>query len=113
MMAAMDQRPDDNAIEASLRVPEDMAQEIFADIEAQDAVRGDWPSPRDADQPEAPWPSPDSAALRYLIWKATASLEAGMDPRTAIVTLAAHAWFEGGIVNYDRGQRDGRRPRSV
>jgi hypothetical protein len=30
-----------------------------------------------------------------------------MDVGTALVQLAVHAWFEGGVENYDRGRRDG------
>ncbi len=51
--------------------------------------------------------------LRYLLIKAEKSIAAGMDQRTALLQLAVHAWFEGGIENYDRGQMDGRRPRPV
>lgn len=36
------------------------------------------------------------------------SVDAGMDPQTAAWQLAVHSWFEGGIENYDRGQRDAR-----
>lgn len=36
------------------------------------------------------------------------SVKRGMDLRTAAFQLAVHYWFEGGVANYDRGQRDGR-----
>lgn len=41
-----------------------------------------------------------------LLLKAEASVAAGMDVRTAMTQLAVHAWFEGGIENYDRGRQD-------
>jgi hypothetical protein len=67
-------------------VPDDLAEALFAAITEMDAQRGDWPQ---------------------------ASLDAGMAPRSVMIQLAAHAWFEDGIENYDRGQRDTRRPRAV
>jgi hypothetical protein len=47
--------------------------------------------------------------LRFLLWKATTSVEAGMDARSAVTQLAVHAWYEGGVENYDRGRRDATR----
>jgi hypothetical protein len=54
-------------------------------------------------------PAENSPMLRFLLWKATASIEAGMDLRSALTQLAVHAWFEGGVENYDRGRRDATR----
>jgi hypothetical protein len=48
-----------------------------------------------------------------LLYKAQASMDAGMDIKVAMLQLAVAAWFEGGVENYDRGQRDARRPRAV
>jgi anti-sigma factor RsiW len=107
----MTRSPDD--IEATLQIPEAIAAGMLAVAADQDQARGDWPSPRKAVQPAAPWPALDNAALRFLIHKAKASLAAGMDQDTALLQLAVHAWFESGIENYDRGQRDARRPRPV
>ncbi|MBB3041246.1 hypothetical protein [Nocardioides soli] len=107
----MDRTPDE--IEDSLSIPEEVVQPAVAKMQAQDAERGDWPSPRETRMPEQPWPAPDDPMLRFLLHKAKASIDAGMDVGIAMVQLATHAWFEGGIENYDRGVRDGRRPRSV
>jgi hypothetical protein len=97
-----------------LTIPDDIADPAIIRTEAQDADRGGrWASPRAAEQPDPPWPSLDSPVLRYLLVKAEASVSAGMDIGTALMQLAVHAWFEGGIENYDRGQADGRRPRGV
>lgn len=105
--------PTPDEIEASLTLPPAVVEPVLAMKDAQDEGRGDWPSPRLADQPAPPWPDEDSPILRYLLAKAQASLDAGMDVRTALIQLGVHAWFEGGIENYDRGQRDARRPRAV
>jgi hypothetical protein len=105
--------PTPNEIEASLKIPEDLASALLAHVAEQDANRGDWPNPRDADQPQPPWPADDSPVLRYLLHKAEASMAAGMDRTAAMLQLAVHAWFEGGIENYDRGQRDARTPRAT
>lgn len=108
----MTRTPDE--IEASLMIPAEVAEPVFSYKEAQDAARdGRWPSPREANQPDSPWPSQDNVMLRYLLVKADQSIAAGMDLRTALLQLAVHAWFEGDIENYDRGQVDGRRPRPV
>ena len=96
-------------IEASLIVPGDVADGLINLRAAQDAHRGPWPSPRDARQPEPPWPAENSPMLRFLLWKTNASVEAGMDMRSALTQLAVHAWFEGGVENYDRGRRDATR----
>lgn len=97
---------DPDEIESSLDVPRDIASAAMRRMEEQDARRGDWASPRHAAQPSPPWPDADNPILRYLLWKAQASLDGGMDARTALLQLAVHAWFEGGIENYDLGRRD-------
>ena len=108
----MPRSPDE--IEASLLLPDDITESIVVYKEDQDTIRGArWPSPREANQPSPPWPSQDNVMLRYLLIKAEKSIAAGMDRRTALSQLAVHAWFEGGVENYDRGQMDGRRPRPV
>ena len=104
---------DPDAIEASLLIPEDVASAVIPYCRQQDESRGGWASLRDAEQPDAPWPAADNAMLRFLLTKAELSVRAGMDVRTALLQLGVHAWFEGGIENYDRGQRDARRPRPI
>jgi hypothetical protein len=104
--------PTPDEIEQAIRVPEQIAMPAFARKDQQDAERGDWPSPRDSQQPAPPWPGEDDPMLRLLLHRAIASLDAGMDLKPALLQLAVHAWFEGGVENYDRGQRDARRPRS-
>lgn len=105
--------PTPNDIEGSLNVPDQIADPMLAAKDQQDADRGDWPSPRDHRQPEPPWPAEDNPVLRYLLWTAKASVAAGMDPEVAMLQLAVHTWFEGGIAGHDGGQRDARRLRSV
>jgi hypothetical protein len=91
-----------------LTAPRPIAEACMAEAIRQDQERGDWPSPRNADQPFPPWPQRDSPVLRYLLYKARAQLDAGADVDSVLLDLAVHAWFEGGIENYDRGQRDAR-----
>ncbi len=101
-------------IEGSLRIPVEVADAVLSYTQAQDDARGGrWPSPRNVDQPSPPWPSQDNPALQYLLLKCEASIAAGIDLPTALLQLAVHAWFEGGIENYDRGQIHGRSPRGV
>jgi hypothetical protein len=100
-------------IEASLEIPAEIAGPAMSKPKEQAAGRGDWSDPREARQPDSPWPDGDDPMLRYLLYKAHASLDAGMDPEVALLQLAVHAWFEGGVENYDRGQRDARRTRSM
>jgi hypothetical protein len=93
-------------VERSLLIPAHIAEPAIKVREAQDAHRGDWPSPREFKQPDPPWPHENSPILQYLLWKAKASLEKGMDVRSTLIQLAVEAWFEGGVENYDRGRRD-------
>lgn len=98
-------------IEDSLVTPTGLATLIQQFAARQDAERGDWPSPRTTPQGTPPWPEPDNDMLRYLLWKAEASIKAGMDVELALLQLAVHTWFEGGIENYDRGRQDALRTR--
>lgn len=112
----MEPTPDDekaSAIEASLSLPAEVVDPALEKIEVADAARGGWTSPREARMPDPPWPAHDDPMLWFLIEKANASLDAGMDPSIALRQLAVHAWFEGGIDGYDRGQADARRPRAI
>lgn len=77
-------------------------------LDRQDADRGDWPRQRDADAPAPPWPSPHNPTLRYLLHRAKERLGQGEDVDAVLVSLAVHAWFEGGVEAYDRGQREAR-----
>lgn len=109
----MDKYEDAARIEAGLSLPAEVVEPTLSYIAAQDAERGDWSSPRVAEQPDAPWPAEDNLMLRFRLQRARASLEAGMDPMVTVLQATAHAWFEGGIENYDRGQRDARKPRPL
>jgi hypothetical protein len=100
-------------IEHSLSIPSDIALPAMDLVEKQNQDRGDWGNPRDNEMPDVPWPEVGSPALRYLLHKFRASVEAGMDVETAATSLAVHSWFEGGVAGYDRGQVDARRPRAV
>jgi hypothetical protein len=51
--------------------------------------------------------------LQFLLHKTKAALDAGVDPLAVVLQATTHAWFEGGIENYDRGSADGQRPRLV
>jgi hypothetical protein len=95
-------------IESSLIIPSDIAEPAMKLVQEQDAARGDWDNPRQGETFQPPWPERGDPALRYLLFKFDAFVDAGIDPKEAAVTLAAHAWLEGGIANYDRGQRDAR-----
>lgn len=76
--------------------------------EEQDKSRGDWPNPRDTEQPNFPWPPQDDPILAALMASARTNVkELGFD--AAMIQLAVHCWFEGGIAGYDRGQADARR----
>lgn len=60
-----------------------------------------------ATMPDPPWPSPDNPMLAALLRDARKNIDAlGVD--SALVQLATHCWFEGGIEGYDHGQRDAR-----
>jgi|JI10StandDraft_1071094.scaffolds.fasta_scaffold04826_4 hypothetical protein len=80
----------------------------LAKVEAQDAARGDWADPRRAQMPDPPWPSRDDPTLRALLDQARRQL-ATEGVEAALIHLATHCWFEGGIEAYDRGQQDARR----
>ena len=71
----------------------------------QDMRRGDWPTPRTAKMPEPPWPSADNAMLAALLHDAR-KIAAKLGVDAAMLQMATHSWFEGGIEGYDRGQRD-------
>lgn len=98
----------DGDIWRSINIPNDIASGAISLRMKQDRERGDWGDPRLADQPDAPWPAHDDPALRYLMYSFNESVNRGMDLQTAAIQLAVHCWFEGGVANYDRGQRDGR-----
>lgn len=74
----------------------------------QDMQRGDWPTPRTAPMPLPPWPDPDNPMLAALLSDARKNIGDGMDVEIAMLQLATHCWFEGGIDGYDRGQHDAR-----
>jgi hypothetical protein len=105
--------PTPDAIEAALQIPESVAAALLATKSRQDRERGNWASPREVNQPQAPGPTRTVPVLRYLLFEAEASVEAGMDVGTTMLHLAVHAWFEGGVEDYDRGQRDARTPRAA
>lgn len=76
-------------------------------VSEQDRRRGPWVSPRRGEMPEPPWPATDNPVLWALLDQARHHvIEKGWD--AALLHLATHSWFEGGIEGYDRGQRDAR-----
>ena len=107
----MDRYEEATRIEATVDLPDGMLDSVMPYIEAQDAARGAWPSPRDSAQPHAPWPTPENPMFQFLVKKAQLTAAGGADLDLVIMQIAIHAWFEGGIENYDRGQAHGRRPR--
>ncbi len=47
-------------------------------------------------QPQAPWPATDNPMLRHLI-ASTLTLVEAENLHSALLWLATHAWFEGGL----------------
>ena len=74
----------------------------------QDMRRGDWPTQRTSKMPDPPWPGADNPMLAALLHDARTNIDGGMSPDVAMLQLATHCWFEGGIEGYDRGQSDAR-----
>lgn len=74
----------------------------------QDMQRGDWPTQRTLKMPNPPWPSPNNPMLAALLQDTRKNIAEGMSIDVAILQLATHCWFEGGVEGYDRGQRDAR-----
>lgn len=74
----------------------------------QDMKRGNWPTKRTSRMPDPPWPSPDNPMLTALLHDARKNIADGMTTDIAMLQLATHCWFEGGIEGYDRGQHDAR-----
>lgn len=73
----------------------------------QDMRRGPWPTQRTAIMPNPPWSAHDNPMLEALLDRAHDDIEShGLE--TALLQLAVHCWFEGGIEGYDRGQADAR-----
>jgi len=61
-------------------------------LESQTAVE----SLRDTDMPQFPWPDAYNPMLEYLVHRSEEIAESDGRP-TAVIWLAAHAWFEGAI----------------
>ncbi len=61
-------------------------------LEGQSAVE----SLRDTDMPYFPWPDTDNPMLEYLVHRSEEIAESDGRP-TAVIWLAAHAWFEGAV----------------
>lgn len=74
----------------------------------QDMKRGDWETQRTAHMPDPPWPEPTNPILAALLHDARNNIADGMPVDLAMLQLATHCWFEGGIDSYDRGQHDAR-----
>jgi hypothetical protein len=92
-----------------IQVPQELAEEAVDHLARQDAERGPWPSPRSgADVTGPPYPAPDNPVLGYLVAIAHSAVDSGADVRETIVQLAVHAWMEGHVEGYDRGQRAAR-----
>ena len=97
---------DEIDVEVDRRASAVLGEELLKRLADETAARGSWPNPRDANQPDPPWPGRDDVMLRYLLATAAERLNAGMAPKTVLTHLAVHAWFEGGIQGYDRGKRE-------
>lgn len=104
--------PTPEELEAAVVVPEVLVSAAMLRRQTQDADRGEWRNPRDAQQPEPPWPGSDDPILQYLVFQALAAVKAGLDVESVMLNLAVHAWFEGGVESYDRGHRDAGHARS-
>lgn len=57
--------------------------------------------------PAPPWPDPDNPMLEALLADARKNIET-QGVEAALIQLATHCWFEGGIEGYNRGQVDAR-----
>lgn len=86
-------------------LPKPLADAVHAKLDAQEAARGDWPDPRKAEQGQPPWPDPHDPILEFLLYQAKVQLDAGADATHVMLMLGVHAWFEGGVENYDRGRQ--------
>src|SRR5450631_2834548 len=95
-------------IEEHLNLPDSIKADMWLEADRQDDERGDWANPRGAEMPLPPWPNEDSPIVKYLLAMGGAYLTAGLDIDTVLVWVIVHSWYEGGIENYDRGQRDAR-----
>jgi len=74
----------------------------------QDMRRGSWATKRTSQMPDPPWPGTNNPMLAALLHDARKNIADGMAVEMAMVQLATHCWFEGGIEGYDRGQHDAR-----
>jgi hypothetical protein len=72
-------------IEASIELPEGVLDAVLTEMTRQDVDRGEWVSPRTAQQPDPPWPATSSPIFAYLLQKAAASIAAGMPVRDACI----------------------------
>lgn len=101
--------PDSNEkADKPLLIPQSVVTPLVDHVAAQDAARGDWVGGRRAELSNPPWPAEDNPVFKYMLHKYRANLAAGADPEEAAIDFAVHSWFESGIENYDRGQRDAR-----
>jgi hypothetical protein len=73
--------------------PTRFADSLLAYCDSQAAAAG---LARLTQQPYAPWPATDNPMLRYLI-ASTLTLVETEDVHSALLWLATHAWFEGGL----------------
>jgi hypothetical protein len=69
------------------------ANSLLAYCDSQEASAG---LARLTHQPHAPWPATDNPMLRYLI-ASTLTLVEAENLHSALLWLATHAWFEGGL----------------
>lgn len=78
----------------------------FADRLAQYADANPLSEPyRHVPQGQRPWPARHNVMLEYLIHRSVELLETE-GPQSAIVWLAAHAWFEGGLAEREATLRE-------
>lgn len=89
------------------RSTEELLRTVTLYREEQDAARGSWPTPR-TKMPAFPFPDYENPVLEMLVANANRSIGEGKDVLRMLTHLAVHAWFEGGVAGYDRGQEHGR-----
>lgn len=96
-------------------LPERLLEAVADYLLDQEQQRGGRPTPRvmavavGANRLAVPpFPDVNNDMLAYLMNKAKAQLDDGMDPASVIVHLASHAWMEGHIEGFDYGYRAGR-----
>lgn len=63
----------------------------------QDMRLRDWPTQRVGQMPDPSWPSVENPMLAALLHDGRKNIANGMSVDVAMLQLATHCWFEGGV----------------